>query len=109
MHTRIDTLMRPCFWSLLPLSVFDWVVIAASVYDATMPLDTPIHPMSVTSTTLRAIFTGLSSFQLVPVSTVPDIEGLHHRKRIAAGAAHYHSCVAYITYIQRKNQKGISE
>ena len=53
--------------------------------------------MSVISTTLRTIFTGLSPFQLVPMSTVPDIEGLHHRKCIAAGVAHYRSCVAYIT------------
>ena len=62
-----------------------------------MPLNTPIHPVSVLSTTLCAVFTGLSSFQLLPVSTVFDIEGLHHWKCIAAGAAFYHSHVAYIT------------
>ena len=97
MHTRIDALMHLHFWSLLPLSVLDWVVIAVSIYDMMMPLDTLIHPMSITSTTLHAIFTGLSSFQLVPLSTVPDIEGLHHWKHIAAGVAHYHSRMAYIT------------
>ena len=97
MHARIDVLMHPCFWSLLPSSVFDWVVIAVGVYDATTPLNTSIHPMSITLTTLHAVFTGLSSFQLVPMSTVPDIEGLHHRKRIAAGVAQYRSRVAYIT------------
>ena len=102
MHARIDALMHPRFWSLLPLSVFDWVVIAASVYDATTTLNTLIHPVSITSTTLHTIFTGLSSFWLVPMSTVPDVEGLHHQKRIAAGVAHYRSHVAYITYISVK-------
>ena len=91
--------MRPCFCSLLPLSVFDWVVIAVSVCDATTPLNRPILPMSVISTTTCAIFTGLSSFQLVPLSTVPDIEGLHHQKHKAAGVTHRRSHVAYIIYI----------
>ena len=98
-HTRIDALMCPHFWSLLPLSVFDWVVIAVSVCDAMTPLNTLIHPVSIISTTLCAIFTGLSSFQLVPMSTVPDVEGLHHRKHKATGATHRRSRVAYITYI----------
>ena len=98
MHARIDALMHPCFWSLLPSSVFDWVVIAVSIRDAMMPLNTPIHPMSITSITLRAtVFTGLSSFQLVPMSTVPDVEGLHLRKCIAARVTHCHSCMAHIT------------
>ena len=64
-----------------------------------MPLNTAIHPVSVTSITLCAIFTGLSSFWLVPVSTVPDVEGLHLRKHIAAGVTHHRSRVAHITYI----------
>ena len=99
-HTRIDAPMCLHFWSLLPLSVFDWVVIAVSVCDVEMPLNTPIHLMSVISTTLCTIFTGLSSFWLVPVSTVPDVEGLHHWKCKAAGEAYCHSHVAYITYVQ---------
>ena len=68
-----------------------------SIYDAMIPLNTPIHPMSILLTTLHAIFTELSSFWLVPMSTVPDVEGLHHWKCKAAGAAFYHSCMAYIT------------
>ena len=64
-----------------------------------MPLNTPIHPVSITLITLCAIFTGLSSFQLVPMSTVPDVEGLHHRKRIAAGVTHCCSRVAHITIL----------
>ena len=67
MHARIDTLTCLHFWSLLPLSVFDWVVIAVSVCDVRMPLNTLIHPMSIISTTLQAVFTGLSSFRLVPI------------------------------------------
>ena len=61
------------------------------------PLNTPIHPVSVLSTTLHTIFTGLSSFWLMPVSTVSLVEGLHHWKHIATGAASYHSHMAYIT------------
>ena len=62
-HARIDTLTCPHFWSLLPSSVLDWVVVAASISDTMMPLSTPIRPMSVTSITLHAVFTGLSSFR----------------------------------------------
>ena len=69
MHARIDALMRPHSWSLLPLSVFVWVVIIVSVCDASVPLNTLTHPVSISLITLRATFTGLSSFQLVPVST----------------------------------------
>ena len=97
MHARIDTLTHPHFWSLLPSSVFDWVVIAVSIRDTMTPLNTPLHSVSITLITLRAVFTGLSSFRLVPVSTVPDIEGLHLQKHITAGATHHHSCVAHIT------------
>ena len=53
MHARIDALTCPHFWSLLPSRVFDWVVVAVSIRDAMMPLDTPLHPMSITSITLR--------------------------------------------------------
>ena len=73
MHARIDVLMHPCFWSLLPSSVFDWVVIIVSIRDTSTPLNTPLHPVSVTSITLRTVFTGLSSFWLVPMSTVPSV------------------------------------
>ena len=97
MHARIDALMSPHFWSLLPSSGFDWVVIAVSVCDVLTPLNTPLHPMSVTSITLHTVFTGLSSFWLVPVSTVPDVEGLHLRKCISAGVTHHYSHVAHIT------------
>ena len=67
-------LMHPRFWSLLPSSVFDWVVIIVSIHYASMPLNTPLHPVSITLTTLCAICTVLSSFWLVPVSTVPAVQ-----------------------------------
>ena len=73
-----------------------------SVRDATMPLSTLIHPMSIASISLHAVFTGLSPFWLVPVSTVPGVEGLHHQKHIAAGVTPCRSRVAHITYIQQK-------
>ena len=97
-HARIDMLTCPHFWSLLPSSVFDWVVIAVSICDAMTSLNTLLHPVIVTWITLHAIFTGLSSFWLVPVSTVPDVEGLHLRKHIAARVTHCHSHVAHITH-----------
>ena len=74
MHARIDVLMRPCFWSLLPSRVLDWVVIIVSIHYQSAPLNTPLHPVSITSTTLCAICTGLSSFQLVSMSTVPSVQ-----------------------------------
>ena len=54
-----------------------------------MPLNTPLHPMSITSITLCAVFTGLSSFWLVPMSTVPSVEGLHLWKHIAIRVTHH--------------------
>ena len=89
-HARIDVLMHPHFWSLLPSSVFDWIVIIVSVHDTLMPLNTLLNPVSVTSITLAPVFTGLSSFRLVPVNTVPSVEGLHLWKCITAGATHRH-------------------
>ena len=55
--------------------------------------------MSVALISPHTIFTGPSSFWLVPMSTVPGIEGLHHRKRIAAGMTLYHSHMAHITIL----------
>ena len=40
MHASIDVLTRPHFWSLLPLSVFHWVVIIVSICDVSTPLNT---------------------------------------------------------------------
>ena len=64
-----------------------------------MPLSAQIHPVHVASISPRALFTGPSSFQLVPMSTVTGIEGLHHRKCIAAGTTLCHSHVAHITIL----------
>ena len=70
MHARIDVLTRPCHRSLLPSSILIGVVITVSAQYVPMPLSTPTHPMSITSTTLCASFTGLSSFRLVLVCTI---------------------------------------
>ena len=88
-HARIYTLMRHRFWSLLPSSVFDWVVIIVSVRYTLTPLDTPLHPVSITLTTLCVVCTGLSSFRLVPVSTFPAVTSLHLRKHITARVTHH--------------------
>ena len=63
------------------------------------PLSTLILSVSVALISLCAIFTGPSSFQLVPMSTVPDVEGLHHRKCIATEATPCCSHVAHITIL----------
>ena len=80
--------MHPHFWSLPPSSVSDWVVIIVSIHDVSMPLNTPLHPVSITSITLHTVFTGLSSFRLVPMSTVTSVKGLHLQKCITTGATH---------------------
>ena len=73
-HARIDALTRPRFWSLLPSIVFDWVVIIVSIRYASMPRNTPTHPVSVILNTLCAVRTGLTPFRLVPVSTVLAVQ-----------------------------------
>ena len=73
-HARIDALTRPRFWSLLPSTIFVWVVITVCIHYALMPLNTPIHPVSIISNTLCAVRTGLTSFWLVPMSTVPVVQ-----------------------------------
>ena len=84
--------MRPCPRSLLPSSVFIYwgCYHCERPLRASMPLNTLTHPVSITSITLHAGFTGLSSFRLVPVSTVPSIDGLHLRKHTATGVTHHH-------------------
>ena len=57
-HARIDKLMCPCFRSLLPSIVLDWVIIVR-VHYALMPRNTPTRPVSVISNTLRTVCTGL--------------------------------------------------
>ena len=72
-HARIDTPARPCFRSLLPSIVLDWVIIVCIRYTS-MPRNTLTCPISIISNTLRAVCTGLTSFRLVPVSTIPAVQ-----------------------------------
>ena len=65
--------MCPCFRSLLPSIVLDWVIIVRVRYAST-PRNTPTRPISVISNTLCAICTGLTSFRLVPMSTIPAVQ-----------------------------------
>ena len=97
MHARIDVLTHPCFRSLLPSRVLNWVVIIVSIHYKSVPLNTPLHPISVTSTTLHAVRTGLSSFRLVSVSTVPLCTSLHLWKRFTAWGDISFPRVAHIT------------
>ena len=70
MHAGIDALTCPCHQSLLPSSILIEVVFSVGVQYAQMPLNTPTHPVSVSSTTLCTGFTGLSPFRLVLVCTI---------------------------------------
>ena len=74
MHARINALTRPHFWSLLPSTILDWVVIIVSVspsIDAPKRAD-PSHECNLEY--FMAVRTGLTSFRLVPVSTVPAVQ-----------------------------------
>ena len=55
--------------------------------------------MNTTLLSPHANFTGLFNFQLVPMSTVPGIEGPHHWKCIATGMIPCHLHIAYITIL----------
>ena len=74
MHARIDALTRPHFWSLLPSTIPDWIVIIVSV---SLRIDAPKHANTSHERNLNtphAVHTGPTSFRLVPVSTVPTVQ-----------------------------------
>ena len=95
MHARIDALMRPRFWSLLPSTILDWVVITVSVspsVDAPKRADTSReyyleyfarrpHRTDLLLVGAREHYSSCTSF--------------HLRKRIATGATHH----IYINHI----------
>ena len=74
MHARIDTLTRPRFWSLLPSTILDWVVIIVSI---SLSVDVLKHTDTSRECYLEyftcPVRTGSTSFWLVPVSTVPAV------------------------------------
>ena len=89
-HARIDTLTHPRFWSLLPSTILDWVVIIVSVspsVDAPKCADTSRE--CYLEYFAHAVRTGPTSFQLVPVSTILGCTSLHLRKHIATGVTHH--------------------
>ena len=89
MHARIDALTHPCFWSLLPSIILDWVVITVSVspsVDATKCADTS-RECYLEYFTRRPHRT-----DLLLVGAHEHYSGctsLHLRKRIATGATHH--------------------
>ena len=98
-HARIDALTHPRFWSLLPSIVLNWVVIIVSVRYELTPRNTPTHPVSVISNTLHAVHTGLTSFQLVPVSTIPAVQ-VYIFGSVSPPGNTSSSRMAHITYIE---------
>ena len=89
MHAGIDALMRPHFWSLLPSTILDWVIIIVSVspsVDATEYAETSRecyleyfarcpHRTDLLSVDAREHYSSCTS--------------LHLRKRITTGVTHH--------------------
>ena len=89
MHARIDALTCPCFWSLLPSTILDWVVIIVSVspsVDAMKCADTSRECY------LEYFACCLHRTDLLLVGAHEHYSGctsLHLRKCIATGATHH--------------------
>ena len=103
MHARIDALMRPCFWSLLPSTILDWVVIIVSV---PLHVDAPKHADTSREHNLEYSTCRLHRTDLLLVGAHEHCSGctsLHLRKRIATGATHHppawHTSHIYIYFL----------
>ena len=100
-EVHVHVLVHPFWESLLPPNLTNWVVITSPCVPASA--DVLIHSKNGLGTPCSSLWVlspqDCHAFRLVPMSTVPDVEGLHHRKHTAAGVAHYRSCAAFITII----------
>ena len=89
MHARIDALTRPCFWSLLPSTIFDWVVITVSISPS---VDATKHANTSRECYLEYFACRLHRTDLLLVGAREHYSGctsLHLRKCIATGATHH--------------------
>ena len=107
MHARIDALMRPRFWSLLPSTILDWVVIFVSVFPS---IDTPKRTDTSREHYLEYFTRRLHRTDLLLVGAREHYSGctsLHLRKRITTGATHCppawhtsHICSIWAAFLQ---------
>ena len=89
MHARIDVLTHPRFWSLLPSTILDWVVIIVSISPS---VDAPKHADISRECNLEYFGRRLHRTNLLSVGAHEHCSGctsLHLRKRIATGATHH--------------------
>ena len=89
MHARIDALMGPHFWSLLPSTILDWVVILVSVspnIDALKHADTS-HERNLEYFARRPHRTNLLS--VGAREHCSRCTSLHLQKRITTRATHH--------------------
>ena len=89
MHAGIDALMRPCFWSLLPSTILDWVIIIVSVSPS---VDATKHADTSRECYLQYFACCLHRTDLLSVGAREHCSGctsLHLRKRITTGATHH--------------------
>ena len=88
MHARIDALTRPRFWSLLPSTILDWVIITVSVSPS---VDAPKHADTSRECYLEYFVRHLHRTYLLLVGAREHCSGctsLHLWKRITTGATH---------------------
>ena len=89
MHARIDALTCPRFWSLLPSTILDWVVIIVSV---PLHVDAPKHADTSPERNLKYSACRPHRTDLPSVGAhehCSGCTGLHLQKRIATGATHH--------------------
>ena len=89
MHARIDALTRPRFWSLLPSTILDWVVIIVSIspsIDAPKCTDTS-HECNLEYFGCRPHRTDLLS--VGAHEHCSSCTSLHLWKRITTGVTHH--------------------
>ena len=88
MHARIDVLMRPRFWSLLPSTILDWVIIIVSV---SLSADATEHAETSRECYLEYFACHPHRTYLLLVGAREHCSGctsLHLWKRITTGATH---------------------
>ena len=89
MHTRIDVLTCPHFWSLLPSTILDWVVIIVTISPS---VDAPKRADTSRECNLEYFACHPHRTNLLSVGAHEHYSGctsLHLQKRIATRATHH--------------------
>ena len=106
MHARIDMLTCPHFWSLLPSTILDWVVIIVSVSPS---VDAPKCTNTSRECNLEYFVHRPHRTDLLSVGTHEHCSGcasLHLRKRVATGVTHHPPawCTSHMYILLGKSQ-----